>query len=161
MKLFRWLFYLVILLGAAGSCVAYGARFADGPVAIFPGGPFQSGEIVEDPAADLSFAADHETIELQSGEERHSRTVWIVVVDGEAYVPCSLTFPPGKTWHKEALVHPNAEVRIDGKRYHRRLERVEDDFLISRLGEEVRDKYPSVPNSDTSQVWFFHLAPGS
>jgi hypothetical protein len=51
--------------------------------------------------------------------------------------------------------------RIEGKRYRRRLERVEDEFLISRLAEEVRDKYTSLPSSDPSEVWFFHLAPES
>jgi hypothetical protein len=74
------LLVLVLLFAAA----AFGARFADGPLAVFPGGPFRTGEWVDDPAADLSFAADIPEIELESGAPPTSRTVWILVLDGAA-----------------------------------------------------------------------------
>lgn len=139
------------------AVVAFGARFADGPVAVFPGGPFESGEWVEETDVDWSFAAGIEEIELQSAGR--SRTTWILVEDGEAYVPCSLSFPPGKSWHKEALLQPEAVVRVEGRRYRRRLEKVDDEDLHQRLFENVAAKYPSGPTSEASDVWFFHLAP--
>ncbi len=67
MKLLRW---IAIVLGAfvmLVAAVAFGARFADGPIAIFPGGAFAMGVWVEDPNVDFSFAADIEEIELESG----------------------------------------------------------------------------------------------
>ncbi len=135
--------------------VAFGARFADGPVAILPGGPFTSGEWVEETDVDWSFAADVQEIELQSSER--SRTTWVLVLDGAAYVPVSLSFPPGKSWHHEALEDPAAVVRVDGKRYRRTLVKVDDPELEARLEEVVLGKY-TPPPSDAG-VWFFHLAP--
>lgn len=143
------------------ALVAFGARFSDGPVAIFPGGAFESGEWVEDPKADLSFAADIDEIELQSGSPPTSRTVWVLVEGGQAYVPCSLTFPPGKSWHHAALDDPQAVVRIEGKRYRRLLRKVEDEALHAKLRAAVAEKYGGLPNDDPSAVWFFHLAPVS
>ena len=149
---------VLVLLVAA---VAFGARFADGPVALFPGGAFRTGDWVEDPAADLSFAADIQEIELESGEPPTSRTVWILVEGGAAYVPCSLSFPPGKRWHFDALEHPAAVVRVDGKRYRRRLEKVQDPALHARLIEAAQAKYSSGPVSGEGDVWFFLLAPAA
>lgn len=160
-KILRLLGIVIVVLAAALAAVAFVARYHDGPIAVFPGGPFQTGSIVDDPAADLSFAADVEEIELQSGQPPTSRTTWILVEDGEAYVPCSLSFPPRKSWHRNALIHPNAEVRIEGKRYRRRLEKVEDEDLHAKLMQDVAEKYGGLPGTDPSEVWFFHLAPGA
>jgi len=158
MKVLRWLVIALVVVVASIALVAFGARFADGPVAIFPGGPFESGEWVPDAQVDWTSAAGLEEIELQSGDPARSRTTWILVVDGEAYVPCSLSFPPGKTWHHEALANPEAEavVRVAGKRYRRRLVKVDDPALEQRLAETVRAKYTAPPGS--AGVWFFHLA---
>ena len=161
MKLLRLLGVVVVLLAAVVAVVAFVARYHDGPIVVFPGGPFQTGSIVEDPAADLSFAGAVREIELQSGQPPTSRTTWILVEDGEAYVPCSLSFPPRKSWHRNALIHPNAEVRIEGKRYRRRLEKVEDEALHAKLMQDVAEKYGGGPDTDPDKVWFFHLAPGA
>jgi len=154
----KWLQRIGLALGglvALGALVAFGARFADGPLAILPGGPLQSGEWVEEPDVDWSFAADIEEIELESGGR--SRTTWILVHEGEAYVPCSLSFPPGKSWHREALEDPAAVVRVAGKRYPRRLEKVDDAELEAALGEAALAKYTPPPGG--GGAWFFHLAP--
>lgn len=160
MKLLRWLGIgiggLVVLIAA----VAFGARFADGPVAIFPGGAFQSGDWVEEADVDFGFAANIAEIELESGAPPTSRTTWILVEGGEAYVPCSLGFPPGKVWHEKALEKPDSVVRIDGKRYRRTLVKIDDAALEQRLTAIVVDKYSGGPPSDAG-VWFFHLAPPS
>jgi len=67
-----------ILLGV----FAYG-RVSDGPVGFFSGGPIETGEIVQGDV-DWRFATDIETIEFQLLEPPRSRTVWIVVHEGEA-----------------------------------------------------------------------------
>jgi hypothetical protein len=159
MKVLRWLaigiglvLLFLVLLGVA-------ARFSDGPIAIFPGGPLQSGEWVEDPAVDWAFASDIQEIELESGGG--SRTTWILVLDGEAYIPCSLDFPPGKSWHHNALKRPEAVVRIEGKRYRRRLEQVQDESIKQGLTDIVGEKYGGGPGGDASRIWFFRLAPAA
>jgi len=157
MKWIRYLAIGIVGVALAIAVVSFGARFADGPLAMFPGGPFESGEWVEETDVDWTFATDIEEIELQSGDPARSRTTWILVADGAAYVPCSLSFPPGKTWHHEALQDPTAVVRVDGKRYRRKLVKVDDAELERRLGELALEKYSPPPSSDG--VWFFHLAP--
>ena len=134
-----------------------GARFADGPIAVIPGGPLTSGELVEGGRVDWSFATDIEEIEFESGGR--SRTTWIVVHEGEAYIPCSLGFPPGKTWHEEILDDPNGMLRVDGKRYPRKFVKVEDEGLYATLVSLVRDKYPPPPGSGEGGAWFFHVQP--
>ena len=160
MRLLRWLATVIALLVLALAAVAFGARCADGPVAAFPGGPLRSGALVTEAIADWSFASAIEEVELESSGR--SRTTWIVVLDGEAYVPCSLDFPPGKRWHHEALEQPEAVVRIEGHRYARRLVRADDEALRARLVEAARAKYgPGPSGGDASRIWFFHLAPRS
>ena len=160
MKVLKWLGIAMGALVLLLATVAFGARFADGPVAILPGGPFQSGEWVEDPNVDFGFAADIGEIELESGASPTSRTTWILVEGRKAYIPCSLGFPPGKTWHEEALSRPEAVVRIEGKRYRRKLVKVDDAALEERLTAIVREKYSGGPPSDAG-AWFFELAPPS
>ena len=88
------------------------ARFADGPIAIIPGGPLQAGELVADPVADWAFAESIDEIEMQLASDDTSRTTWILYQDGNAYIPCSLGFPPGKDWHLRADKDGRAIVRI-------------------------------------------------
>ena len=154
---------LKILGGVAAALVLLvllvfvGARFADGPVAIIPGGPLSSGEWADDGPVDWSFATDVQEIEFESAGR--SRTTWIVVHDGEAYVPCSLTFPPGKSWHHAILDQPDGVVRVEGKRYKRRFIKVEDEALQASLIGIARDKYPAPPGSSEAGIWFFHIQP--
>lgn len=158
MRVIRWVGIAIASLAVLLALLAFGARFGDGPLAMLPGGELRSGEWVEESDVDWTFAADIEEIELQSGDPARSRTTWILVVDGQAYVPCSLSFPPGKSWHHEALEDPHAVVRVAGKRYRRRLVKVGDAELERRLADVVLEKYTPPPGSDGG-VWFFHLAP--
>lgn len=141
---------LVLLIGG----LFVGARFADGPLAMIPGGVFRSGEWVDEPIDDWSFAADEQEIELQLADDTTSRTTWILVRDGEAFIPASLTFPPGKRWHKRADADGRAILRIRGKRYPVTLERIEDDALARDLREIAAAKY-SVGPPGGGGVWLF------
>lgn len=149
-RMTRW----IGLLGF--SCLVLGCG-GDGPMAVFPGGPLSSGDWVEETEIDWSFASAIEEIELESGGS--SRTTWIAVLDGKAYVPCSLDFPPFKTWHKEALKDPKAVVRVEGKRYRRSLQKVEDADLQTQLEAIIEEKYSGSPGD--GGTWFFHLAPAA
>ena len=144
---------VLVVLAAAGV-----ARFLDGPLGMLPGGPLVSGERVETPVEDWSFAAETETIEMQLMGDDTSRTTWIVVHDGRSYIPCSLGFPPGKKWYRRADRKGDARVRIDGRLYPVHLRRVRDEKLSSELKEAVGAKYGGGPPSG-SEVWFFAIEP--
>lgn len=160
MTVLRWLARLVLALVLLGVLFYYGARCHDGPLAMIPGGPLVAGEEVSAPVADWSFVKDVGEVELQLAAQSTSRTTWILFHDGAAYVPCSLGFPPGKSWYRQASVDGRAVLRIDGKRYPVQLTKL-DDAAAEQLGPaitaEVTRKYGRTPPSDAG-VWLFRVA---
>jgi hypothetical protein len=144
----------VVLIFVAG-------RFADGPMGFFSGGPFASGEAASAPE-DWSFATDANTIEMQLLEPARSRTVWVVVEDGSAYIPCGIpNFRLWKQWPHEARTDGRAEIRLEGRRYPVTLVKTEGRELFDRLLGLVGGKYGSVPPGEVSEddIWFFRLEP--
>jgi len=158
--LVRWLGRILATGVALVALLFIGARFHDGPLGPIPGGPLNSGELVSGPIRDWNFARDVGEIELQLASQSRSRTTWILVFDGRAYVPCSLGFPPGKRWHSEALKDGRATLRIEGKRYPVSLTKL-DDAVVQQMGDEVRAevtrKYKNGPPGDGG-VWIFSVA---
>lgn len=162
----RWLKIVGIALGVVGIGVAAlfaGARFADGPLGPVPGGPLASGGWVREPVDDWGFAADLETVELQLVGDDTSRTVWILVREGgDAWIPASLVFPPGKSWHRRADAGDgHAVLRIEGRRYPVRLARGADAEVRDELREIVETKYGAAPPGSEGEqsVWFFAVRP--
>ena len=153
----RILIRLVLVLVAAVAGVALAARFHDGPLALFPGGPLKSGELVADPNVDWTFASPVREMELES--DGRSRTTWLLVDEGQLYVPASVKFPPFKNWHLRALQDPRATVRIGGKRYRRELQRVGDPEQRRKLLGIAAKKYPVPPATGSDDIWLFRLAP--
>ena len=137
------------------------ARFGDGPLGPIPGGPLTSGAWVREPVDDWSFAADLETVELQLTGDDTSRTVWILVREGgDAWIPASLVFPPGKRWHRRADAGDgHAVLRTGGHRYPVRLVRSEDPEVGADLRELVETKYGAAPpgSEGEASVWFFSV----
>ncbi|MGI9432251.1 MAG: hypothetical protein ACR2PQ_08560 [Myxococcota bacterium] len=156
MRILRILALGVAVLAVVGGGMAIAARFSDGPLAVFPGGAFRSGEWVDAPIVDWTFATDVETLELQLEGDETARTTWILVHDGVAYIPCSLGFPPGKTWHERAVKDGRAILRHEGRRYPIQLERTEDEAALNALASVVENKYGAAPPSD--ETWFFALS---
>jgi Uncharacterized protein conserved in bacteria (DUF2255) len=159
MTALRWLLGIVAAIVALIALVFFGARFHDGPLGPIPGGPLVSGEIVSAPVADWSSLKDTGEIELQLASQQRSRTVWFFVLGGKAYVPCSLGFPPGKRWYKEAAVDGRATLRIEGNRYPVTLTKL-DDAAVQEMQDAVRAeltrKYGNLPPSDAG-VWLFEV----
>lgn len=159
------------LLGTLGlliGLVLIGARFADGPIAIFAGGPFTSGERVTGPEPDWSFVHDVREVEFQLVDPPRSRTTWILEHEGKIYIPCGyMTTTWGKIWKKwpiEALADGRAILRIADKLYERELVRIEEGPLMALLTAELSRKYlggegigPEAPASE--DLWLFELAP--
>ena len=155
MRLLRIIGLLLLAAAVALVLVALGARFHDGPLGLFPGGPLEGGLLEESPVSDWSFATDEGTIELQLLVQERSRTVWILVRDGVAFSPCNLGFPPGKSWHERAVEDGRAVLRMQGWRYPVTLDRVEDAELTAALGDVMRAKYSGGPPGDI--VWYFRV----
>ena len=151
LKVLGGLVALVLMVGI----LFLGARFHDGPLALIPGGPLVSGDLVIGPVSDWTFATAVELIELQLSADTTSRTTWILVEDGQAYIPCSLGFPPGKNWHLRADRDGDAVVRIQGKRYPVTLDRISRPTLDPKLEAIVKSKYGGAPSD--ADVWFFEL----
>jgi len=159
MAVLRWLVRIAAVLVALIALVFFGARFHDGPLGPIPGGPLAAGELVAEPVADWSFVKDTGEIELQLDSQNRSRITWIFFLDGKAYVPCSLGFPPGKNWHQQAAQDGRATLRIDGKRYPVTLTKL-DDAVVQQMGDTVRAeltrKYGELPATEAG-VWVFEV----
>ena len=158
-RIVRGLVILLVVLVVAIAALFVGARFHDGPLGPIPGGSLQAGELVAQPPADWNFAKDVPEIQMQLAYESTSRTTWVLVKDGVAYIPCSLTRPPGKTWHKKADANGQAIVRIAGKRYPVTLVRVQDEATRTALGQVAIAKYPAAASVEQGGAWFFKLEP--
>ena len=188
MRILRWLGIALVALVAVLVAVLVGigvvARFSDGPIGPFPGGPLRAGSLVSEPAVDWSFAEEIGEVELQLAEPLSSRTTGILVHEGQLYVPCDLGFiwrrVPGplrgmlfviwvfKRWHEEALRDGRVVLRIDGKRYERQAVRVTDPELFAALSslmregvaeffQEPAERWNLPPDPDA--IWFFRMEP--
>jgi len=160
MAVIRWLLRIVVGLIALVALLFFGARLHDGPLGPIPGGPLEAGAEVTEPVADWSFVKDVGEVELQLASQGRSRTTWILVFDGQAYVPASLGFPPRKSWHHDAAADGRAVLRIEGKRYPVTLTKLDDAVvqgMSERLRAEVARKYDNPPSGDGG-VWLFQIA---
>ena len=157
MRFVRIIAVLVAVLALVIAGLFVSARFHDGPLGPIPGGALVGGEFVPAPVSDWSFAQDVKEVELQLASEQRSRTVWVLVNQGQAYVPCSLGFPPGKRWYKDADGDGRATLRIEGRRYPVTLKRTDDPALGDALRAEVQRKYGNTPPTNAG-VWIFHVA---
>lgn len=155
MKIVSWLVRIVGVIALLIGGLFAAARFHDGPLGLVPGGALVAGEVASDPVADWAFA-DVDTIEMQLESQSTSRTTWILVSEGRAFIPASLSFPPGKSWHESADVDGRAWLRIAGRRHPVTLTRVKDEALRQTLIGVVGSKYGGGPPGDGG-VWFFEV----
>lgn len=150
-----------LLLGLAGlaGVTALAARVMDGPIGPFPGGPLVAGDLVSGPYPDWSFAAEIPSIEIEvNAADPRSRTVWLLVDQGELFVPAGLA--SRKTWPSQAVADGRVVVRIAGKRYERQASRVTDPVRLDALRSALGRKYGVTPSQGGSDdTWFFRLAP--
>lgn len=160
MSLLRWLLRIVVGLAALVALLFFAARLHDGPLGPIPGGPLEAGAEVTEPVVDWAFVKDVGEVELQLASQGSSRTTWILFHEGQAYVPCSLGSPPGKSWHHDAAADGRAVLRIEGKRYPVLLTKLDDaaaQQLADPVGAEVTRKYGQTPPGD-SGFWLFQIS---
>ncbi len=181
MRILRWLGIALVALVAVPVGIGVVARFSDGPIGPFPGGPLRTGTLVSEPDVDWSFA-DGREIELQLVEPLGSRITGAIVHEGQLFVPCDLGFMWGrfsgrtrwmlhliyvlKRWHEDALRDGRVVLRTAGKRYERQAVRVTAPELLATLRsmiEEMANQYFSSPlldvPTDPKEIWFFRMDP--
>ena len=167
MQILKWIggalgvlvFLLVLLVGVA--------RFGDGPTAILPGGPLEAGELYTGPEPDWTFARDLPEMEFQLVEPPVSRTIWLQVVDGKLYaVSGYMNSTVGKLWKHwplQAEEDPRAVIRIDGKRYERKIVRLGPDHpALAGIASETERKYGAGLRPEmaaTGDAWFYAFEP--
>ncbi len=154
---------LGILLGGilAGAVIlSIVARFSDGPIAAFAGGPLVAGELVTEAVDDWTFVEDVETVEFQLEHPARSRTVWVIVHEGQLYIPCGLpNFKAFKQWPHEAMQDGRSIVRIDGKRYPLQAVRMQDPDLFDIIVSKIAKKYTSPGEAGPDDLWIFRMDP--
>ena len=150
----------------AVTTAAVKQRFADGPNRLFSGGPLVAGELHAGPEPDWSFVRDIPTIELQLLDPPRSRRIWTTEYDGRLYVWSGyMGTAVGRLWKRwpvQAERDGRAVLRIDGKRYERRLVRIESGAVLDGISAAIRDKYPSQVTRASVEAggsWVFEAAP--
>lgn len=169
----------------------------DGPLNdLIPGGPLRSGTLAPFPKAwatelaVLNLCAEPgcesmEPLELQLETPARSRYVGMMLHGNDLYIPCDLGFMWGrfdgtqkrvleavyylKTWHQDAVLQPDAVLRLagsEGRRYAVRLERVTNAGLITALKSDLEEMAKvwiapeplgPVPMSGPNDIWFFKV----
>jgi hypothetical protein len=167
MNFIKWLLVtMVIIVIAIGSFLFY-MQTHDGPIEVFAGGPFTSGQVIKGTAPDWNTYADLMTFEVQTLEPPGSRTTWLVVIDDKLYIPSGyMNTAFGKLWKQwphDAVKDGRALVRIGDKIYPRTLVRIEaDDPVVPEVVAALRAKYPgeaTLSQVESSDTWIFELAP--
>lgn len=132
------------------------ARFGDGPLGPFPGGPLH-GPIRHEPEEGWAFAADLDTMEIQIGSDPpRSVTTGLIVRQGSLYAPVVLA--PLARWDDVVDAHPRVTVRIAGALYARRAIPVDEPDWREVLVEAGRRKYgPLFYGSRTREFTRFFL----
>lgn len=155
---------LCLLLIPVAAIATAGAkqRFADGPNRVFSGGALIAGELHTGPDPDWSFVNQISTIEMQLLEPPQSRRIWIAEHDQKIYVwsgyMSTLVGRMWKSWPLQAQRDGRAVLRIDGKRYERRLVRIQSGDELDGITAAITNKYPSQTTRavvEAGGVWVF------
>ena len=167
MQILKWLGGIFVALVLIFVLLVFVARFGDGPTAILPGGPLVAGELYTGPEPDWSFAQDIPVMEFQLLEPPESRTIWLQVVDGKLYaVSGYMNSTIGKLWKHwpmQAEKDPRAVIRIDGKRYERKIVRLGADHpALEGITSEAERKYGAPLRAEmaaSGDAWFYAFEP--
>ena len=169
MKAFlKWVGITLATVVVAISLFLFSMRYADGPMEIISGGPFRSGELAITPD-DWSFLKERDTIEFQTLEPSTSRTTWVASHEGRLFVVSGYMntnyAKVWKQWPHYLLENDRIILRVDGKLYEQRLQRIMEGPEVVPVLNEFSRKYlggaevtspAQVTNGDT---WMFEVLP--
>jgi len=165
-QLFVIVLCLVLIPVTAVATAAMKQRFADGPKAVFSGGPLEAGPFHTGPEPDWSFVSDIPTIELQLVDPPRSRRIWTTEHEGKLYVWSGyMGTAVGRLWKRwpvQAARDGRAVIRINGTRYNRELVRITSGDILDGISAAITNKYPSQTTRaavEAGDVWVFEAAP--
>ena len=168
MKALKWLVILLVVAALGLGGFLLGMRFNDGPWHLAPGGPFTTGTPTASPS-DWTFLRDREEIEFQTLTPAVSRVVWVAVVDSQAYIVSGyMTTNYGKLWKQwpHYMEEDNRVIlRVDGKLYEQRLERLMEHPQLAQIAATFMRKYgfeaPGDPASfiRDGHAWLYAVRP--
>jgi len=166
MGFLKWLLgFIAVVVVAMTTFLTY-MKFHDGPIEIFAGGPFQTGELVTT-EPNWNSIKDLETMQFQLIEPPRSRTTWLAVHKDKLYtLSAYMNSPVGKIWKKwphQAVKDGRSLLRIEGKIYERQLVRISaDNELVLPILKELDRKYHVGTNTEfvkNGNTWLFEIAP--
>jgi len=168
MRIIRSVGVVLAVLVGLPAVIGIAARLSDGPIAIFPGGPLEKGELVSGPESDWSFARDISEMEFQLVDPPRSRTIWLLTHGGRLFIVSGyMKTAVGrwwKQWPAQAERDGRALIRLEGKRYERQAVRIHDSAIIEALAPETRRKYGEPLTAEAveaGEAWVFELVPRS
>lgn len=164
-KLLKWVGIFIAVVAVAIGLLLLSMRFADGPVAVLSGGPFKTGELTAAPD-DWSFLKDRAEIEFQTMIPAQSRTVWLASHDQRLFIVSGyMTTGYGAVWKQWPHYLDDDDriiLRIDGKLYEQRLERIMTGPEVLPVLSEFSRKYPigdasSTQSVDSGYTWMYEV----
>jgi hypothetical protein len=140
-----WLVRLAATFGALVAVIVAGSFMlsrADGPVWVFAGGPFRSGEHVDFAAIDWDALDELNELELEIVGAETSLTLWFSVDQGVPYVACDLDCVGGRLTRWPQLIERDDRVviRIDGRRVDARLVHVPHGSAEYQAARAARER---------------------
>lgn len=164
-KILKWTGISISVLVICIAALLGSMRFHDGPLEILSGGPFKTGVPSAAPE-DWDFLKDRATIEFQTMDPAQSRTVWLAAHDQRLFVVSGyMTTNYGAIW-KQWPYYLEADdrvlLRIDGKLYEQRLQRIMSGPEVIPVLNEFSRKYGDgqATNADSvisGYTWMFEV----
>ena len=114
-------------------------------------------EIVRTAEIDWSFAEDLSMAFLQTTNPPRSRAVWVLVHEGDLYIPSGIA--RRTPWPRAVEDDPIVLLRVMDRLYLRLATRISDPAELSTLREAVRDKYGTAPRANDESSGFFRMDP--
>lgn len=165
-KLIKGLGIFIVAIIVSIAVFLFAMGYHDGPLEIISGGAFKTGE-PSTPPADWSDLKDRSTIEFQTLDPVSSRTVWVATYEGRLFIVSGYMnqwyAAIWKQWPHYLENDNRIILRIDGKLYDQRLERIMADPAIVPVLNELSRKYlggaqvtssAQVTNGDT---WMYEI----
>jgi hypothetical protein len=120
-----------------------------------------SGDVASDPVGDWSFTDAIPEIYIETRTPYlipHSVTIVCASLDGLLYV--GARNPAQKRWVANVARDPNVRLKIAGRIYERRLERLEDPVQLEAVYRAYAKKYGRtvVPPDERPERWYFRVA---
>ena len=148
------------LLGAVAAAVSM--VLGCGPIGPLAGGRL-GGEVVRGPVEAWDFARDESRAQLETRPaDPHSVNTWFVGIGPRLYVPTSMILgpkePSERSWVGHVAADPAVRIRIGGRVFERRAQRVEgDEYAQARRALEAKYEIAEADRDPERTIWIYRL----